>query len=263
MDFIVDKFKLLGLNEREIRVFTALGTFGRMNMTKIASRSGLPRTTVDAIVRRLLKQGLISKEKVRGHVEYIMSPDDVADKLDWVEQRLRPKKELEENDVKEGSFDEIFTDEKNVIKTDSFESIGLKMESHSGERVRLMFSHEFGELDERSSRLIKYIELAVQSKLKFEILLSSKMADAIRDREEEVTLPADANLIRLNVVPTSYGTVDTDMIIFRNSILLINPDKFTVEHIKHPTVVETSKHLLGVACETGWSINLTAWLNEN
>jgi hypothetical protein len=125
-----------------------------------------------------------------------------------------------------------------------------------------MFSHEFGEVAQNSNRLMRYITLAVQSNVKFEILLSSKMADTIRDKEIDI-LPSDANAIRLNVVPSSYGTVNNDLLIFRNSILLVNPDKYSVEHINHPKVVETSKHLIGVACETGWSINLIAWLNEN
>lgn len=220
-------------------------------MTKIASRSQLPRTTVDAIVRRLLKQGLITREKIRGHVEYEMKPEEVADKLDWIEQRLRPQAENATND------------ENIVISEKYMDAVRKEMKMHEGERVKLMFSHNGDDRKESVSRLISYIGFAVEDKCKFEVLLSTTIADNLRDREVEVTLPRDANAVRLNVVPASYGSTDFDMLIFRDCILLVNPTKKTAELVRHTTVVEMSKHLLGVACETGWSINLTAWLNEN
>jgi len=252
MDFIVDKFTLLGLNEREIKVFTALATFGRMNMTKIASRSQLPRTTVDAIVRRLLKQGLISEEKVRGHLEYVMNPEDVANKLDWVEKRLRPKNK--DNLVK--------NDDKNVISKAGFETIERELFQHAGERVKLLFSHEYGDVYLCVDRLVQYIRLSVKAGSKLEILLSIATADALRGKGGDILIPQDKNAVRLNVVPASYGTVSTDMFIFRDVLLLGSPTTGVVEKIQHREIVEASKHLLNVACETGWSVNLVAWFDE-
>ncbi len=256
MDFIVDKFKLLGLNPREIKVFTALATFGRMNMTKIASRSQLPRTTVDAIVRRLVKQGLVTEEKVRGHLEYVMNPEDVANKLDWVEKRLRPKDEIHKGEIHKN-------DEKNVIMDIECDNIEQELHVYFGDRVKLLFSHEYGDENSLVDRLIRYIDMAIRADLKLEILLSTKTADALRDREHEVPVPKDSNAIRLNIVPSSYGTISTDLFVLRDAVLLSNPSAKRAEKILHKDTVETSKHLLGVACETGWSINLVAWIREN
>lgn len=54
-----DSFEVLGLSKRESAVYFSLCIFGPLSITKIGQRSALPRTTVDAIVRRLSKRSLI------------------------------------------------------------------------------------------------------------------------------------------------------------------------------------------------------------
>jgi DNA-binding Lrp family transcriptional regulator len=78
MQFVIDQLGLLGLNAREIRTFTTLATFGQMKVTIIARRANLPRTTVDAIVRRLEGQGVIESVLVKRHVEWRVDLEKVG-----------------------------------------------------------------------------------------------------------------------------------------------------------------------------------------
>ena len=262
MNFVVDQFKFLGLNDREIRVFTAIGTFGKMNMTKIASRSQVPRTTVDAIVRRLLKQGLISKDKVDGHFEYFVQPTLVADKLDLLEQRLRPKNVFEgENNAK---ITNEINDEKNVIAHDYIDFLQTKFEQHHGDRVRLMLSHVQREGEKSCiERLQTYVKLAVQERIMFEVLISPHMADDIHGLKELFQSPSTPIDVRLNIVPAFYSILEHDVCMFRDSVVLIHPHKNTTEELVSITHVDVCNHLLTVASEVGWSVDLTTWLNEN
>ncbi len=261
MDFIVDQLKFLGLNNKEVQVFTAISTFGRMNMTQIASRSSLARTTVDAVVRRLLKQGLISKEKVQGHYEYSVILDDVADKLDWIEKRLRPTDSCQ---LKNEDGNIVLQNDENIVTKEVVRNIvNDSMCFYSGDRVRLMLSHGHGDIDEIVKRFAMYVELAIRNSLMFEILLCAKVADAVNEGVVGICSPDDVNAVRLNIVPSTYCVAQTDMLIFRDSILIINPGKETTEKIEHKTIVEINKHLIDIARETGWSVNLVAWLNRS
>ena len=260
MDFVVDQFKFLGLNNREIRVFTSIGTFGHMNMTKIASRSQLPRTTVDAIVRRLFKQGLISKEKINGHFEYFVHPSEVADKLDLLEQKLRPKKPTER---KESSTEEKTNDEKNVIAIYPIDILENNFQTHRGDRVRLMLSHVQREGEKSCvERLQEYVKMAVENQIKFDVLLSPQIADVIYGKKDLFEYSQNSLNIRLNIVPAFYSILEHDVCMFRDSVMLIHTHKNTIEKIDSSTHVDLCNHLLTIASEVGWSVDLGTWLSK-
>lgn len=250
MSFLIDRLQFLGLNEREIRVFTSLATFGRMNMTKLASRSSLPRTTVDAIVRRLQKQGLVSQERVRGHYEYFVNADDIANSLDWMEKRFR-------TDTKEGHK----SDENIVKETKKLEIPKDITSKYAGDRVKVLLSRGYEDMEECVRRFVKYLKVSIENNYKLEVLLSASIADALMGRKD-IPLPPSGEAVRLNVVPTLYSTGMHDMFIFRDSVLLVNTNSKMQEHIEHMTVVDMSRHLIEIACETGWSVDLIAWLNK-
>jgi hypothetical protein len=205
-------------------------------------------------------QGLISKEKVRGHFEYFVNSDDVANELDWIEQRFRPGHGVYYNSRKD---DELYSDdEKNVIKKVGKEDVKSIAGLHKGDRVKLLFSRGFGGVDECVLRFAKYAHLSIENDMKLEVLLSNEVADALIE-QGGIPTPPRADMIRLNIVPSSYGTAYQDMFIFRDSVLLINTHKDGREHISQGTVVDLSKHMLNIACETGWSVDLVSWLNKD
>lgn len=266
MTVIVDRLKFLGLNDREVRVFTALATFGRMNMTKTASRSGLPRTTVDAIVRRLVSQGLVSKEKVRGHYEYFINSDEVANTLDWIEKRFRPHTgaffDPEDTDLSEQAGKEENIDEKNVIVKENTEELKQYAEKYKGDRIKLLFSRGRENMDACVQRFVRYLKIAFTNEYKLEVSLSASIADALTEHPE-VPVPPRGEMVRLNVVPTVYSDSVNDMFIFRDSIYLIHNDTGDELIVVQPSVVEMSRHLMDIACETGWSVDFKTWMNKD
>jgi len=256
MDFLVDKLRFLGLNEREVRVFTSLSTFGRMKMTKIASRAGVPRTTVDAIIRRLVEQGLVTQEKIGSHFEYSVELEKVADTLDWIEKRLRTKDKISD----EPASDDII-DEKIVIKDPKGYdcSIERAFNERAGDRLRVLLARTPEGLEDALRRLIAYVRHAATTNTRMEILLCSQVADAIKSRGiQDISWP-DPNLIRLNVVPGSYCRTESDIFIFPDRVLLHNIRNNDIQCEWDVNVVESMKHLLDIACETGWSVNLAVW----
>ena len=221
----------------------------------------MPRTTVDAIVRRLLEQGLISKDKVSGHYEYQVRLSEVADKLDWVERRLRPTQCRVDETIEEALEPEN-TDEKIVNEGEDLGSYEEHFANHTGDRVRLMLARGHNGIEECIERLAGYISLSIQEKLKLEVLVCAAIADSVRDGAGTVPLPPRSDMVRFNIVPVSYCTANTDMLIFRNIVLVVDPVQGAIEQIRSSATVESIKHLLDVACETGWSVDLTSWVGE-
>jgi sugar-specific transcriptional regulator TrmB len=256
MDFLVEKLRFLGLNDREVKVFTTLSTFGRMKMTKIASRSGLPRTTVDAIVRRLLEQGLVLQERIGNHFEYSVDLHKVADTLDWIEQRLRPRVVGEEK-----KETRIISDDNFVIT--EIETVEESFKDRAGDRARVLLARTPEDLDDALRRLSEYVGYATTTGTKLEILTCAQVADAVQKIGMENCSWEESNLIRLNVVPSAYCRWGDDTIVFPDRVLVRSIHTGSVESIHNKRVVETMKHLLEIANETGWSVDLLTWLNQD
>ena len=88
--FVIDQLQLLGLKKRELQVFVTLSTFGPQSVTRLGARSSLPRTTVDSILRRLERNGLLSKrEKGKRWVWYI-DHNEVTKKLSLLAEKISP-----------------------------------------------------------------------------------------------------------------------------------------------------------------------------
>jgi predicted DNA-binding transcriptional regulator len=263
MTFLIEKLKFLGLNDREVRVFTALATFGQMNMTDTASRSGLPRTTVDAIVRRLMNQGLVMDVQVGGHSEYFVSAEELADTLDWIEKRFRPNTGAFFNEYQndEPTF-QTENDEKIVIDKEYLDDIKNFAKKYDGDRVQMLLARGHGDMNACIDRFIKYAEIAITHNFKFEVMLASTIADAIVERRENIPLPEKSEYIRLNVVPARYSDATHDMFVFRDALYVLHVNSGERDSIVHKTVVETGKHLIEIASETGWSVDLKTWVNR-
>ena len=235
-----------------------------MNMTKAAKRAGVPRTTVDAIIRRLLKQGLVSREKVRGHYEYFVNTGEVANTLDWMEKRFRKDANLDGAvSVSESQKyeEEKEYDEKKVILEEGSYSFADIAAKHRGDRVRLLFSRGQESDEEWVLRFAKYATIAIQHNLKLEVLLDAAVADALIGKGS-VPMPPVSDMIRLNIVPALYGIAVEDVFMFRDSMLLVSTHKESRQRVSERSLVDLSKHLLDIACETGWSVDLTAWMNS-
>ena len=255
MNFVIEQLSLLGLNGREVRVFTTLSTFGRMNMTLLASRAGLARTTVDAIVHRLVKQGLVFQEKIAGHFEYKVELAEVSNKLNSLHQKLSPSQYAQ-------NFAEKNVKQAHRGSSETGWSIPSVFEFHRSERVRILIG-QGAEGDKRATRrLCGYVGYAVRCESKLEVLVSRHIANLLHSGAVAIPSIPSADLVRLNVVPNSYSTTHADMLVFRDSAMVIDLLKGAIEDISSPNAVEALKHLLDIACETGWSVDLSAWRGE-
>ncbi len=251
MDFVTDQLKLLGFNDREVRVFTTLIAFGRMKMTTIASRSGVARTSVDAIVRRLEKQGIVTREKVGGHWEYSVHASDVAVSLTNLVHKIDFSKK--EKDI---------FDEKGVIHESLYrDRIERQFNLHVGERTSILLS-VLGTGRERVVEFEHILNLARHHEIRLEILTCEHVANDFSRYAREVLALLTSYELRMNILPRAYCLGGVDFIGFRDVALALDHHSGLYEEIATPLAVEAINHLLFVARETGWSIDLGRFLES-
>jgi predicted transcriptional regulator len=256
VSFLIDKLNFLGLNEREIKVFTTLSTFGRMKMTKIASRSGLPRTTVDAVIRRLITQGLVFQETIGKHFEYSVGAEAIADTLNLIEKGFRPRMT---NFVESRN-----NDENNVnvlLTTGDSDCIKSSFDERRGDRTRVLLARTREGLQNAVDRFLEYVTHAAHTGTVLEILTCSHVADEIQRVGVRDVSWTDPNLIRISIVPGAYCQTIADTVVFPDRIILRNIEGDGLTLIHEPHIVEILKHLVEIACESGWSVNLSTLLN--
>lgn len=87
-------FKVLGLNENEQSVYLTVLKYGKLSPVRTAKETGINRTTVYSIAKKLAAYGLIA-EDLGQKVTYLVaeSPDKIMKNLEEEEKLLKSKKE--------------------------------------------------------------------------------------------------------------------------------------------------------------------------
>jgi predicted DNA-binding transcriptional regulator len=232
MNFVIDQLTLLGLNGREVRVFTTLTTFGRMNMTLLAARAGLPRTTVDAVVRRLIRQGLIFSTPVNKHTEYYVELETVTQTLDSLSEKMQPTKKSDEN---------IGTSTVDM----STESLSHACKQFAGNRTILIGRSEITAHD-----IQKYIQLATDHNCLLTVFAPKHPLEQLmykKTREQGMRG-------LLFCVPALHCTQHIDIFTCHTNALFINPHTNTFEATDSKRTIEAVFAYARVLQETGWCI---------
>jgi hypothetical protein len=217
-------------------------------MTKISSYSGLPRTTVDAIVRRLVSQGLLTEVRVGKRREYAVSHEDVAQNLLRLHEKLSPK---QGPPVEQGGDMVLARERLHVLLLEYFYH-------YAGERVRVLVSQSREEVGVVHN-LEHYVLQAADYSLQAEFLLSRRVATQARGSSTLNTVEAPGTY--LNLVPDSFCTHYSDLLLFRDRALLINLLSGEVSQVSEEQTVATLRHLFSVASEVGWSVDLQSWMS--
>ncbi len=238
MGFVIDQLTLLGLNGREVRVFTALATFGQMNMTMLAARAGLPRTTVDAIVRRLLTQGLLVSKKVIGHTEYYVELSDVSHKLDSLIKKISPTA-VQKND-------EIIVN-KQSVDFNNLKNLEIFEES-DGSRVGILQSRYT-----TPERLVGYVTRAIARQCVIDLFAHKQALEGLCEILPRGSLVSTRHSFYR--IPTMHCSTHADIILFHNKVCFLDPTHEDVESTQSGNVIAAIRNYMNVIKESGWRMD--------
>ena len=93
---LLDRFKQLGLSEKESKVYLAALELGESTVQEIAKKAGINRTTAYFHIEDLIKKGLISSiEKKKKRYFYASNPENLLRMIDLKEKEISDlKKDL-------------------------------------------------------------------------------------------------------------------------------------------------------------------------
>jgi len=79
-----------GLNEKDRQVYFDIHRHGPSFVSSIALRTGIDRTTVYAVIKRLLRRGILAQTKIKDIKAYLaVSPEVFADKIEFQIESLK------------------------------------------------------------------------------------------------------------------------------------------------------------------------------
>lgn len=263
MQFVIDQLKLLGLNEREIKIFTTLVAFGQMGMSNIARKANLPRTTVDAAVKRLVEQGLIEVFHVKRHKEYAVDLTKVTKKLTELNLNLDPKHALASSEVtRETSHDAIEI----LVGLPALYAVYEELSDVAKtERIYVVEGREAARRELASSPRELLFELHRRQKSNELIIegILSESALAIVDELDVETLESHyGRLTIVYLVPAGYLLSDMNIFISRRFVALYSFESESGVKLHDKNIIRGFYDLYQLAAQQGRKIDFNAYLRD-
>jgi len=262
MQKFVENLATLGLRKREIKVLTTLHVFGRLNVTKLAERSKLPRTTVDAILRRLQEKGYVRRVAIGGHAEWkgndilkTQSRANVA--FDAIQKEINPSffgPILESIDAKDVGI-QVFRGKKQV--QGAYTLLG---DLSGGKPVKVIQGGQFG---------THYLKTVFERKVEMDF--SSRLRDmgiviegvTSESTVRELSSFLDTDYLKhvfdrpmiLYDVPPEMINFPGEVVIFEKEVMLSLPKDVVVVRIVNQAIASIFKAFYETLVHTGKKIN--------
>lgn len=208
----------IGLNKKEVKVYVTLLQLGQDTAFRIASKSGIKRSTVYTILERLKGIGLVSMAKTKKAT--LFSPVEPKKLYDLFKEK--------ESNLKTAlpSLEALYNVRPQKPKVEMFEGIeGIKTVyydaiSHlkSGEEVLLFSTFEHVEQHLKEALRVWVRELRKNK--------NTRMRELTNDSPQERAFTKDmadiAERYQIRFIPKSLGQTHADFIVFGNKVALIS-----------------------------------------
>ncbi len=186
-----------GFNAKDIQVYLDVYTYGQSYASSIAARTGIDRTTVYAVLKRLMKRSLIIKTKTHNVKAYMaVSPKVFMDHIDRDIEELKNQKKTAT----------LFIDEIAKIKKQSFFKPDTKI-FEGAEAIKNLYLHSLEKRGVQKAFLSitsipsalkeflkrEFIQLKIEKKVYSKVLVAEhqfahryKKLDATSNRETQI-----------------------------------------------------------------------------
>lgn len=252
--------KILGLKDKEKIIIQTLKDFGRLRPTDLAEKTGVKRTTVNFLLPKLLKQGLINKVKIKRHYEWLINDRDKINKLISNLYGYFMTEDITEIiNLPPDIGVEVFRGKKNILA--AYEKV---LEAGYNSRV-------FAIQGNRSALAAKNLEKSylnnIQNKFReYKIILEGifgeKSLSYFKDLSLELLKIYENRLVVCYVAPDSLVDFDLDILIFKKMVIMINFEKNLVLIIKNEAIYSVILNLFEALKMVSIKINLNDYIKK-
>ncbi len=261
MKLTQENFRLFGLTSAELGVLNCLISGETMNISELSRTSKINRTTILPVLLRLKKRGLARIVQVGKHKEWKMAALPVIKKIMANHISVLEKKEtmltgIDTRDVGIAVYKGVhqikaaYEKMLDLSKTERVYFIqSFKSAKLSVEKLEAGYLEDFHEKFKKAHIIMEGI--AGENVLSLYKTLTLRELKSYRDR-----------MIIAFLIPDKYTNFATDIIILRDTVLLVNLEDEFVVFIKNKELTEIFKSVFSLYRDNGRKINLNTLLDE-
>ena len=252
--------KILGLKDKEKIIIQTLKDFGRLRPTDLAEKTGVKRTTVNFLLPKLLKQGLINKVKIKGHYEWLINNDDKINKLIsnlygyFMTEDIAKMIHLPPDigvEILKGKNNILLAYEK-VLET----GYNSRVFAIQGNKSALAAKNlEKSYLSNIQNKFRQY-------KIIIEGVIGEKSLSYFKDLSPELLKIYENRLVIGYVAPDSLVDFDLDILIFKKMVVMINFEKKLVLRIKNEAIYSVVLNLFEALKMVSKKIDLNDYIKK-
>lgn len=261
MELTKENFRLFGLTFAELRVLNGLMSGKTMNISELSRISRVNRTTILPVLLRLKKRGLARVVRVGKHKEWKMAALPAIKKIVGEQVSLLEKEKpmltgIDTRDVGIAVYKGI-----RQIKA-AYEKM---LDLSKTERVYFIQSFRSAKLSLEKLEAGYLMDFHKKFK-KAHIIMEGAAGENILSLYKNLTLRElesyKERMVIAFLTPDKYTNFATDIIIMRDTVLLVNLEDEFVVFIKNKGLTEIFKSVFSLYRDNGRKINLSTLLDE-
>jgi len=251
----------LDLDEKEYKIIEAIKTAGSLRPVNIARKTGIKRTTVNFLLKKLQLRGILIKNKVKNHYEWMMSDDS------QIKNRIENLYNFLSTTPLEGIINlpkdigiEIFKGKKGILEV--YENI-LKTASHK--RLSLIQGNKSVRmaLKDLPKSYITYLQERYRKhKIILDGIVGENTLDYIKVLKPEDLKIYENRLVVTHVINDNFIDFDMDILVSERMVSLINYRKNLAVVIKNEDICEAISKMMESMKVISRKINLNKLIKE-
>jgi hypothetical protein len=234
MDLSFPNHAFLDMTSQEAHVFKALQQIKRENVSVIARRAHLPRTTAGFLLRKLRDRGLVESLRVRNHQEWqLCSQVEIADRLKSVMQSLLSVSPMGIVAI-EGLTIEVFRSDQNM------ETLASRILMF-GKRDRVYYIQSLDsakyQMKKMNKEFLKQYHYAIkEKKLIMETIASQRILNLFEDLSFSELAGHHGRFIVAYFVPDQFVDFPADILIYRDTVIIVDYAQEMMVSIKNTLI---------------------------
>lgn len=235
--------EFLGLNEKEYKILEVLKTGKSLRPVDIARKTGIGRTTINFLLKKLRSRGILVHDKVKNHFEWLIARNS------QVQHRIENFYKFLNLAPLEGTIHlpqdigiEVFKGREKVLE--AYENI-LKISSN-----KRVFSIQGNKsvaaaLKNLPKSYINYIQKGYREhKIILDGIIGETSLNYIKNLNSKDLKAYENRLVVTYVIDDDFIDFDMDILIFEKTVALVNYEKSLVIIIKNEEICKVIKNMI-------------------
>lgn len=262
-----ENLHILGLRKKEIAVYTTLSVFGTLNVTKIAQRAKVSRTTAGPILKRLKEKGLVREVRIGGHNEWkandvVKVRGRVNTAFDELQSKIVPGilgPILESIDAKDIGIKvfrgkkQLYEAYKNIAQKPHRKMLGIQGAQFVGDYKKRVF--------ERQSEMAAHRMLA-ENDVIYEGVMTKESLMMCYELDTQYLKSAFGRAMNVYLVPREVVDFAGEIVILENIVLFSIPKDMLMISVEHPVIVKALQSFFNILKQTGSKLDTYKFLQE-